>query len=92
MKLILNKKDRHINVLIKENERLLDENTYLKSMLEYADVDNVNKKLEETKKVQDEYRKAMKEAKEAKATYEKMTREFELMKAQFLKDLKSVHK
>ena len=92
MKLILNKKDRHINVLQKENERLLDENTYLKSMLEYADVDNVNKKLEETKKVQDEYRQAIKEAKEAKATYEKMTREFELMKAQFLKDLKFVHK
>ena len=34
----------------------------------------------------------MKEAKEAKATYEKMTREFELMKAQFLNDLKFVHK
>lgn len=92
MKLILNKKDRHINVLIKENERLLDENTYLKSMLEYADVDNVNQKLEETKKVKEEYRQAMKEAKEAKKEYEKLTREFALHMAQVEKDLKALHK
>ena len=84
MKLILDKKERKIDDLSKINYRLNEENDVLTEMLTNYDPEQMEKLISE-------FKKSIKEANDAKEKYEKMTRDFELFRAQFVRDLKSVH-